>query len=298
MLWIVLVILGLLLIFSPEFRCAVTHPISTVCNGVLDLIDYIQKKAGNLCPTGALDIYCGYFGYGKTLSCVHTVVSLYNRYNGLPVWDRRQKKFVTQRILVLSNVTLQIPYVPLESLAQVVAASEINQAYDDEHETLTVTLVLMDELSVQLNSREFKSNFNAYFLNTLLCCRHYHISLFGTAQRFGHCDKLLRDVTRNVIQCKKVWRFQVLRYYDAWDLEHAQNPDLVQPLRTSCWFVHNKDYAAYDTLAVVGNLQKSFDKGDMMSEAEILATQSAMPVDTSTITRPSKALRRIRRRSK
>lgn len=42
----------------------------------------------------------------------------------------------------------------------------------------------MDELSVQMNSRSFKDNFNAYFLNTLLCCRHYHISFYGSAQRF------------------------------------------------------------------------------------------------------------------
>ena len=66
---------------------------------------------------------------------------------------------------------------------------------------MTVTIVAMDELSVQMNSRSFKDNFNAYFLNTLLCCRHYHISFYGSAQRFQHVDKLLRDVTHTVIQC-------------------------------------------------------------------------------------------------
>lgn len=294
---IYLLIFGFVLVYfvSPAFRCCVGHPIKSIRYAVLDLVEYFRMKYFNLCPTGALDIFCGYFGSGKTLSAVHKVVGLYNRYDGLTVWDRRQKKFVEQRILILSNVSLSVPYVPLEGLAQVVAASKVNAGYDDEHGTLTVTIVLMDELSVQMNSREFKSNFNAYFLNTLLCCRHYHISFFGTSQRFAHCDKLLRDVTHNVVQCKKVWRFQVLSWYDAWQLENAQNPELVQPVKISAWFVRNADYAAYDTLAVVGNLEKSFNEGDMLSEAEILANQVPGSGDLDRVTKPSRKLKRLRK---
>ena len=294
---IYLLIFGFVLVYfvSPAFRCCVGHPLNSIRYAVLDLVEYFRMKYFNLCPTGALDIFCGYFGSGKTLSAVHKVVGLYNRYNGLTVWDRRQKKFVKQRILILSNVSLSVPYVPLEGLAQVVAASKVNAGYDDEHGTLTVTIVLMDELSVQMNSREFKSNFNAYFLNTLLCCRHYHISFFGTSQRFAHCDKLLRDVTHNVVQCKKIWRFQVLSWYDAWQLENAQNPELVQPVKISAWFVRNADYAAYDTLAVVGNLEKSFSEGDMLSEAEILANQVPGSGDLDRVTKPSRKLKRLRK---
>lgn len=294
---IYLLIFGFALVYfvSPAFRCCVGHPLNSIRYAVLDLVEYFRMKYFNLCPTGALDIFCGYFGSGKTLSAVHKVVGLYNRYDGLAVWDRRQKKFVKQRILILSNVSLSVPYVPLEGLAQVVAASKVNAGYDDEHGTLTVTIVLMDELSVQMNSREFKSNFNAYFLNTLLCCRHYHISFFGTSQRFAHCDKLLRDVTHNVVQCKKIWRFQVLSWYDAWQLENAQNPELVQPLKISAWFVRNADYAAYDTLAVVGNLEKSFSEGDMLSEAEILANQVPGSGDLDRVTKPSRKLKRLRK---
>ena len=295
---IYLLIFGFALVYfvSPSFRCCVGHPLNSIRYAVLDLMEYFRMKYFNLCPTGALDIFCGYFGSGKTLSAVHKVVGLYNRYNGLTVWDRRQKKFVKQRILILSNVSLSVPYVPLEGLAQVVAASKVNAGYDDEHGTLTVTIVLMDELSVQMNSREFKSNFNAYFLNTLLCCRHYHISFFGTSQRFAHCDKLLRDVTHNVVQCKKIWRFQVLSWYDAWQLENAQNPELVQPVKISAWFVRNADYAAYDTLAVVGNLEKSFSEGDMLSEAEILANQVPGSGDLDRVTKPSRKLRNMRKK--
>lgn len=92
-------------------------------------------------------------------------------------------------------VMLTVPYEPLRSLAQVVAASKVNQDYDDEHDTLTITIACVDELGVQLNSRSFRDNIDPTFLSTLLCCRHYYISLYGSAQRFGHVDKLMRDVT-------------------------------------------------------------------------------------------------------
>ena len=291
--WIIAAFVALLILcFSTSVRCALSHPLASLKNAAVDAVTYVKRKYGNLCPTGALDIYCGYFGYGKTLSLVHKVVGLYNRYNGLTVWCARRNKFVTQRILIISNVSLNVPYVPLKNLSQVVAASKINNAYDDEHNTLTVTIVCMDELSVQMNSRSFKDNFNAYFLNTLLCCRHYHISFFGSAQRFQHVDKLMRDVTMNVIQCKKTWRFQVNRSYDAWQLENATDPELVKPLRTRVWFVHNKDYAAYDTLAVVDNLQKKFEDGDMLTEQEILQNQ-APTTATNEISNPSRKGRKF-----
>lgn len=297
MVWLFLIVFGILLICWPEFRCIVLHPVSVPKYGYLDLLEYIRHKRSRLCSTGDLNIYCGYFGSGKTLSLVHKVVGLYERYNGLTVWCDRRKQWVTQRILILSNVTLSVPYVPLNSLAQIVAASKANTAYDDEHNTLTVTVCCMDELSLQMNSRSFKDNFNAYFLNCLLCCRHYHISFYGSAQRFQHVDKLMRDVTLNVIQCKKTWRLQRNSYYDAWEMENATNPDLIKPLRISCWFVRNKDYAAYDTLAVVDNLEKKFQEGDMLTEAEILQNQAPpAPVGLDGISRPSRILKKIRKK--
>ena len=271
---LVLVAAGITLAVSRIARQIVFHPLQTMVHAVKDSYYYIRHKGWNTCPVGALDIYCGYFGSGKTLSLVHKVVHLYQRYNNKPVWCSRRKKFVTQKIVILSNVDLSIPYVKLTSLSQVVNMSKLSPAIDDEKDTLTVTIVAMDELSVQMNSRSFKDNFNAYFLNTLLCCRHYHISFFGSAQRFQHVDKLMRDVTHNVVQCKKVWRFQCWSLYDAWEMENAQNPEMIRPVKSGLWFVLDRDYNAYDTLAVVDNLQKKFEDGDILTESEILQNQA------------------------
>ena len=165
---LILIVVGFVLIYFPTLRCAVFHPVSLVRYGVSDLIRYIRFHRWNECNTGELVAYVGLFGKGKTLSAVHKVVSMYERYNGMMVYDRDRQMWVEQRVKVLSNVALSIPYDDFVSLQQVVYCAEKNGEYDREHETLTVTLVLGDEFSVQMNSRNFKSNIDPLFLNTLL----------------------------------------------------------------------------------------------------------------------------------
>jgi len=288
-----------LLAFFPTIRCAVSHPISVSIYGIKDVWNYIWHKEANFCGTGELVAYTGLFGKGKTLSAVHRVTSAYKAYNGKKVWCPRRKKIVTQRVHVISNVSLNIPYEDFISLEQIVLDAERKQAYDDEHDTLTVTLVLGDEFSVQMNSRNFKTNIDPLFLNTILTCRHYYISLYYTAQRFGHVDALLRQVTSYAVECDKLWRFQRLRYFDAWDLENATNSQLIQPYRKDCWFVKDADYEAYDTLACVGNLKKSMAAGDMMSEDEILKLQqNTQDSNMDGVARPSRRFFRNRQRQK
>ena len=288
--WILLLIgLAVALAMFPTLRCAVSHPLALVLNGFRDLVVYFRHRQYNLYGTGELVAYTGLFGKGKTLSAVHRVVSAYRQYDGKKVWCPRRKRMVTQRVKVISNVSLSIPYEDFVSLEQVVLAAERNRTYDDEHDTLTVTLVLGDEFSVQMNSRNFKTNIDPLFLNTILTCRHYYISLYYTAQRFGHVDALLRQVTSHVVECDKLWRFQRLKVFDAWELENATNTQLLRPLTRGCWFVRNRDYEAYDTLACVGNLKKSMKEGDMMSEEEILKLQqNTQQANMEGVAKPSR----------
>ncbi len=66
----------------------------------------------------------------------------------------------------------------------------------------------------------------------------------GLGEGIDYAKEMLRDVTMNVVQCKKVWRFQFNSYYDGFQLENAQDPTLVRPLRRACWFVTDADYNA------------------------------------------------------
>lgn len=299
MIFIGCIALVVLLAACPKVRCVFFHPFATVYYGCKDIYYFFKLNLKNLYSTGELVAYVGLFGKGKTLSAVHKVVSAYRHYNGLTVWCMRRHKMVTQRIKIISNVSLSVPYEDFISLEQIVLDAERKDAYDDENDTLTITLVLGDEFSVQLNSRNFKKNIDPLFLNTLLTCRHYHISLYYTAQRFMQVDALLRQVTSCVVDCDKTWRLQGNYEYDAWEMENAANATLLRPLRRRVWFVKDRDYAAYNTLACVGNLKKDMKEGAMLSEEEILALQvNHQQTNMDGIVKPSRRWMRSRQQKK
>ncbi len=292
MLELLLFIIVFACIMSVCVRVIVTHPISTVRYGVIDLYEYFRFHRWDECATGTISCYVGLFGKGKTLSAVHKVVSLYKRYNDKRIFDFNRKKWVTQKIHIISNVALAIPYEDFVSLSQIVAVADRMRSLDEQNDTRTCTIVLGDEFSVQLNSRSFKSNIDPLFLNALLTCRHHHISLIYTSQRFNHVDALLRQVTSYVYTCNKIWRIMVHEQYDAFDLENASDPTLIKPKRRFGWFIKDAAFNAYDTLACVGNLTKSCKEGDMLSEEQILELQRNNPVNIDGIVNPSRKLKR------
>ena len=296
MVFIYIIVFVALMVLSVCFRLTVLHPFATLYHAVVDFYKWLRYKKWRECKTGKLIAYTALFGRGKTLSVVHYITVMYRKYHNRMIYDRDRKKWVRQVVNVISNVQLAIPYENFVSLEQVVAAAERNKKKDQENDTLTVTLVLGDEFSVQMNSRSFKTNIDPLFLNTLLTCRHHHITLVYDAQRFNHVDALLRQVTSYVVECRKVWRFMVHHYYDAYQLECASDPSLVKPYRRKGWFIKDRDYMAYDTLACVANLKKKIDQGDMMSEEQILALRvNDGNVGVEGITKPSRSLKRRRK---
>ena len=229
--------------------------------------------------TGRIICYTALFGGGKTLSCVHYVMRLYRKYNNKRIYDSNLKKWVTQKVHVISNVDLNIPFEKFVSLQQIIDAAEKNREFDAKHNTRTCTLVLGDEFSVQMNSRNFKTNIDADFLNTLLTCRHHHIMMVYNAQRFQHVDKLLRGVTVYCVECKKVWRVCIQKTYDAWIIENCADPTIIKPIARHGWFIRNRDFEAYNTLACVDNLIRSVKEGDMITEEEILRNRGDNTLD-------------------
>lgn len=288
MLLICAIVIIYILVSFPLIRCAVFHPIVLLVYVCRDGFQWLKRRYFNLCSTGQIVAYTGLFGRGKTLTAVHKVTGLYRHFDGKKVWCGRRKKIVTQRIKILSNVELKrVPYEKLVSLQQIVQLAKEQEKEDDEKDILTCIIVLGDEFSVQLNSRNFRNNIDPLFLNSLLTCRHYHLSIFYTAQRFGQVDALLRQVTSYIVECEKVWRFQKLSYYDAWEMENAANPRLITPYARSCWFVRQSDYDSYDTLAVVEDLDRRVSAKEMMKPEEILALQRNQGANMEAVARPS-----------
>lgn len=297
MTWLVIIGCALLLWLSVIARIVVLHPCKTVFYAVKDVVAYIRHKQYNYYNAGVLNCYCAHFGGGKTLSIVHYVTKIFRKYNNRMVWDRGRRKFVRQKIHIISNVDLlAVPYEPLQSLSQVVCCAYRNKGIDEEQNTRTVVIVVLDEASAQLNSRAFKTNIDPAFLNTLITSRHYHISFMYSSQKFKLTDALMRSVTQKVINCKKLWRFMVQSEYDADEMEYASDPTMVKPRRRTGFLILDKDYNAYDTLACVDKLKKSVDEGDMMSEEEILAMRGDLNPDNDAVMHRSRRLKRHMKR--
>ena len=262
-------------VFSIIWRLILIHPWSATRYAVQDLADFIGEAKFNDCPYGSIKCYIAHkvtaFGTGKTLSAVREVTSASRKYNGKRVWDSVLGQYVPQRILVLSNVDfLTIPFDRLVSLSQFVQLTDDVLEFDRINHCRTITYLVIDEASSQLNSRSFKSNFDAPFISRLLTSRHVRANLILTAQRSGMVDKLMRDCCNYYVSCQKIWRFEILRWYDAYSVETAQDPVSVQPIRRTGYFISDSFFRSYDTLSMVKALEKSCKDGDMISEQEML----------------------------
>lgn len=292
-----LIIFGVLCLVSVVFRLIITHPYGVFYYAVLDFVNRLEHKTYNECPYGTIKCYIAHrgtaFGTGKTLSATREIVQAFKHYNGKDVFCPRRQKLVTQRIHVLSNVELKaIPYEQLQSLSQFVAETDTMQDYDDAHDCLTVTYLFIDEASSQLNSRSFKSNFDAPFISRLLTSRHVRANLILTSQRSGMVDKLMRDCCNFYISCQKIWRFEILRWYDAYSVECAQEPDTVPPMRRTGYFIKDHLFDAYDTYASVKALEKSCKEGDMLTAEEILNLRVGDPLQVAGSKRQAKRARK------
>lgn len=298
MLFAVLILLGIGILFFrfPFIRVLLTKfPLwfGLTCK---DIYYWFKERKFFVCPSGKIIAFCGLFGKGKTLSMVHYVTRLYHRFNDRKVFVNGRWRI--QKINVVSNVVLAIPYIRFTGLKQIVDIAKQKEELDGD-DYYFVTLVVGDEFSVQLNSRSFKSNIDALFLNTLLTSRHYAISLFYSSQKFLLVDKLLREVTFWVYDCNKLGRIMVHNIFDAFDMENATNLSLVKPLRRTGWLIQDRDYQAYDTLACVGNLVKSCESGDMLTTEEILTNLGDPSADYESVAHQSgKLKRRFKQRKK
>lgn len=263
------IIVAMLLLFVPFLRCIVFHPFHTIYYAVKDIYKYFRycrwREYRNY---GTLTIFNGLFGKGKTLSSVVYARKVYKKYNGKKVYDFKEKCWKTQYINIVTNVHISdIPYMHLNSLSDIITITSHN-------DNVSVWLIAIDEMSTQINSREYKTNFSTDLLNVLLTCRHYRLQIIGSSQRFAHVDALVRQVTQDAIECKKLWRVVEWQIFDAWKIENTSDISKIKPNRVKTIFVTDKDFNSYDTTACVENFKDNVLRGNHLTDAEIMQFQT------------------------
>lgn len=281
----ILIIIGLcfLFILSPLFRVFVTHIPQTIVWSIHDFYDYIDKRKWKEWQEKYSGIFCfiGMFGRGKTLSMTKYATDIYNRY----------AKYGKQ-VRIVSNFEFKnIPYIPLENFEQIVELGNLAVRGED---TCVGTIVCIDEIEMLFSHRKFAS-FPIEVLSSLCQSRKAHIMMLTSAQRWKMQDAAIRDITYWAINCKKIWRFQLNYWYDAWDLENAPQPNVISPIKRTSWFVFNKYFKAYDTTKLISR----DDMKQFISNDELLQRRYANTlVDPDAIKHPSRSLRKKRKVSK
>ena len=176
---IILIAFVVILLISPLARCILKNFHLAGIYSVADLIDYIKYKRWSEWNLYGIDMYCGMFGTGKTLSMTHRAREIYKTFGN--------------RVRFISNYELKdIPYIPLINFNQLV---DLGNEHDTKYDG---TVVLIDEVQTLLSHRNF-SNFPLELINSLCQQRKRGIFILCSSQRFSHVDKLFRSITFVVI---------------------------------------------------------------------------------------------------
>ena len=276
---ILFVIFCLAFCFSGLLRCVIFNVFKAIYNVIVDTYNFFKYKKFQDFNYYGIYNFCGMFGHGKTLSATSKIRSIYRRY----------KKY-GKEVRIISNVKLtDVPYIPLVSFQQVVDIADIALNGEDSY---CGTILFIDEVENLLSHRKF-SSFPMELMHTLTQQRKCHLVVFSTAQRFHMIDKCWRDISTFVVECNKYWRFQHLRYYDAFDIENAINTQLVKCQRSEWFFVTNKHYSGYDTTEMI----TKHSAEDFISNDEVLTRRgSELMFNDEGVKHPSRKLQNRRRK--
>lgn len=271
---------GFLWIASPLFRVFITHIPATIVHALNDIFDYFRFQKWKNWQEKYSGIFCfvGMFGRGKTLSMTKYAVDIYNKY----------KKY-GKTVRIVSNYEIKsVPYIPLVNFEQIVELGNLAVEGKDE---CVGTIVCIDEIEMLFSHRKFAS-FPIEVLSSVCQSRKAHIMMLTSAQRWKMQDAAIRDITYYAINCKKIWRFQLNYWFDAWDLENAAQPELLRPIKRSSWFVYNKYFKSYDTSKLISRE----DMKNFISNDELLQRRYANTLtDPEAIKHPSRKLKKVRK---
>lgn len=216
----------------------------------IDIYRYIKFKEWLNFDGFGLHIYVGMFGSGKTISMVEKAY-------------RIAKAF--PQVKILTNMKL-VGFPEHTEIVQLKNYKQIIEMPGD-------TLILIDEISTILNSRRWdKEGVPPSLLGQLLQVRKQKKMLLSTAQRFGHVDKLIRDITFKVIECRtfcKRWTLQT--EFDGYDYENANMMKPAVAIGHHDFLQTDRVRKLYDTWELIDNMKKE----EFLSDKDIIEKQGA-----------------------
>ena len=193
--------------------------------------------------------YVGLLGEGKTLSMVKDTIP----------YLRKHKK-------VLSNLPIKIPDPQQkgEYLTSIyLPTRQLLKAFREEYNALFV----IDEASIVFPA-QYWNKLDPDFIIKFAQARKYGLDLFYTTQRYGHAIKRLRDLTNEIVICKKEVFFN-MTFFKNW----IMNPEYFDNLmRTEWWFKDNIINSRHILPKEAKELYKAYDTMFMVQGSELMET--------------------------
>ncbi len=221
-----------------------------------DFYHFLRDKGWKVFRYWGLHLYTGKFGGGKTISAVRHAYKVCCKYRGVTVLTN----------LILKGFPKDTTIIPLKDANQILDLPD-------------KSIVLIDEIGTIFNSRDFASSKKSVpkpVYQIILQCRHVHIMLIGTVQRWNLLDKQLRDIADTLTECHSYFGDPFSRYttctkYDAQQYDKWFNNPLL-PIKHIDYdaFVQTDELRAkYDTREMV----KGMLTADYIPDEEILANR-------------------------
>lgn len=293
----ILIVFALCLVFkfftNIHYRKILLHPFAVIPAFIKDIYKYFKYKKYNECKfygkcIALVSSGLQSMGCGKTLGGVWLIVNAYNYYNGKMVWNDETEEFQPQKIRILSNVEFtKIPYEPLKDVDDIANFHKSLQKCE-------VGIVFVDEGGAELNARNFRTNLSAKTLKSMVTCRHKHMGMIFTSQTFDMLDALLRRITDTVYLCSKVWRSCMIYTANARDYERCENPNYLNVGKT-WYFATDELYSQYDTHQMVEDLTRAWVDGELLTNAEELASIGEVSKDPINVNLNKKYYRRYKK---
>ena len=254
----------------PDFILYLTH----------DFLVYLFYRRFKLFYGWGIHLFTGKFGAGKTSLMVLKAYKLCEKYPQLHI--------VTN--LKLDNFPAHTQILPLNTAEDILNAPKN-------------TIVLIDEIGTLFNSRDFSSGKKSVpkpVFQHLCQCRHRHMMLLATVQRFTLLDKQIRDITASVTECKTHFKHPFSRLisaavFDIDEYEAATSNPLYEPRPYDTYVEIQTEHFRhlYDTMEMVsGFLEMKY-----LSDEEILRNQGSVDTFGDGSKAAQKAFKRgVRRR--
>lgn len=185
-------------------------------------------------------LFCGRVGTGKTLSMVRRARAVKKRFPKVKIYANFNCKIADGLITCWQDV-LEI---------QNIDENNVNQG----------VLFLFDEIHLTFDSQSWKSA-PANLLEYISLQRHFHKCIFGASQVWSRVNKIIREQSDFIIECKCFFGKRLVRNVVYEQEEYLINGDQKEAgqrkrphIERYCFFASDKLRSLYDTDEIIGGL--------------------------------------------